>query len=483
MPPRTRKKRTIGHFRAGRSTTRSKGSTRAPASKRAPSRTTIPAKRTRNNTLNASNEPSTNAQGTRADEEDENQDSQLPEAEAIPTLDNYKGLMKIPELSGTKAISPYTIFLEYCLDCLNEPMPPKGAEEGGVMLGDRNVKNGQHWRALSHDERAVFDPIIFYALAGVPNPLLDSDSIEDTVGDDQDDQNHTGDSFVPVPTVHKLTVEEDELYRPIFEQKVDLKKVERELGNPSTGPSNSQLQRRSKSAIEKIAHQLSCEAHRFDFAYYLVATSTVTPNKSADLGWLKQYTTHPQVATWANKTCHLATVFATYAQGESMAKAIASVNRKEKRPRSTKQQPSDKAKVNLGRLLAALTRKTLGYIPPQSALPISVILAEGSRLTYQELKVGFKKMRVAARLEWINDIIDGHFRLVKLKVGSDETIGEPVYLDSAEAEAAMATPPREMDKVVGLNNDDASSHAASKGEKEKDRSESGSSRHDDSDED
>ncbi|KAH9821639.1 hypothetical protein DFH28DRAFT_882700, partial [Melampsora americana] len=141
--------------------------------------------------------------------------------------------------------------------------------------------------------------------------------------------------------------------------------------------------------------------------------------------------------------------------------------------------------------------KTLGYIPPQlfpqtadpvaelkkRALPISVILAEGSRLTYQELKVGFKKMRVAARLEWINDIIDGHFRLVKLKVGSDETIGEPVYLDSAEAEAAMATPPREMDKVVGLNNDDASSHAASKGEKEKDRSESGSSRHDDSDED
>lgn len=486
MPPRTQ---------SAPGTTRSNTSTSGAGSKRVPSRTSVPAKRVRTKTVN--NLPSTNPQGTEDEQPVDTQESQ-PNSEITPTLNNYKTLMKfwppgrirehlqenkgsthncpsteirdrvklvfkefnhellmlamiaqvseptiksiIPDMTATRATSPYTLFLQYCLGCLLEPMPLKGDEEVEVKLGERNSKNGARWRALSVDERAVFDPIIFYALAGVPNPLLDLENSEDKMDDNQDKQDEGGDSLVPVPTIHKLTVEEDKLYRPIYEQIVDLKKVENELEKPPTGPSKSQLQRKSKTAIKKLAHQLACEAHRLDFAYYLVATSTLTPNKSAELGWLQQYTTHPQVATWANKTCRLATVFATYSQGASMAKAIASVNSKPKRQRPDKQQPSDKIKVISGRLLAALTHKTLGYIPPQSfpqtanpvaelktrSLPISIVLAEGSRLTDDKLEVGFKKMRSATRLEWLEDVKDGNFRLIKLKVGSDETIGGPV---------------------------------------------------------
>lgn len=126
-------------------------------------------------------------------------------------------------------------------------------------MGERNRRNGERWRALSKDEVAVFEPTIFYALAGVPNPLLDSETTEDGVVDNQEDG---GDSFVPIPAVHKLTVEEDELYRPIYERIVDLKKVENQLGQPSTGPSKSQLQRKSKAAIERIAHQVSHRSYQ-----------------------------------------------------------------------------------------------------------------------------------------------------------------------------------------------------------------------------
>ncbi|KAH9809130.1 hypothetical protein DFH28DRAFT_906667 [Melampsora americana] len=539
-------------------TTRSNNSNRTSAPKRPQAlHRSNPAKRLRNDTTSNTDEATINTLLPGADRVDETLGS-TNQSDDTPTLDNYKSLMKlwppgrireylqehkksnrnrpptevsdrvklvfkqfkqellmlamigqvsestiksyIPEMSTTRATSAYTLFLQYCSDCLIEPMPLKGQEDIGEVLGDRNQKTGAIWRALSSDERAVFQPTIFYALAGVPNPLLD-DETDDVLDDDQEPQEYTGDSFVPVPKVHKLSIEEDELYRPLYERCVDLVKVENELAKPSTGPSTSQLQRRSKTAIEKISHQLSCEANRLDFAYYLVATSTVTPNKSSELGWLKQFTTHPQVASWANKTCRLATVFATYSQGVSMVKAIASVNQKPKRQRGDKQQRSDTIKVELGRLLAALTHKTLGYIPPQSfpqtadplaevkrrSLPISVVLQEGSRMTHEKLAVGFKKMRTGIRSEWLDDIKDGKFCLMKLRVGSDEAIGDPVALDATDVEKARNTSPRTIDKMVDpidRNTCEPSNtnEAEKKAKKKKNRGESDSSEDSDSDE-
>ncbi|EGG10356.1 uncharacterized protein MELLADRAFT_76934 [Melampsora larici-populina 98AG31] len=522
MAPRTRKKGVSAASKSSNQRTQaedlapgpinSNTSTRATLSKRPPqaARSTNRSKRVRNNTTNPE-EPSTNDLSTGAgSNDDQTLGDTTNQPEILPTLDNYMTMMKlwplgrirehleehkastqnrlpseihdrvklvynqfknellmlamigkvseatiksyIPEMSATRAISRYTIFLQYCLDCLSEPMPLRGQEEGGDFLGDRNWKTGARWRALSDDEKAVFEPINFYALAGVPNLLLDPETGECVVDDHPEEQEHS-----------------------------------------------AQLQRKSKTAIEKIAHQLSCEANRLDFAYYLVATSTVTPNKSSELGWLKQYTTHPQIGTWANKTCHFATVFATYSQGVSMAKAIASVNNKPKRQRPDKQQPSDKIKVDLGRLLAALTHKTLGYTPPQSfpqtadpaaeskkrVLPISIVLTEGSRLTDEKLQVGFKKMQSATRNEWLNDVKDGHFRLTKLRVGSDEAIGEPVVLDATDIEAALTTPPRARDNVIQSNNNSdepITNQAANNENKKKNGGESDTTSESDSDE-
>lgn len=89
----------------------------------------------------------------------------------------------------------------------------------------------------------------------------------------------------------------------------------------------------------------------------------MTPDKSSDIPWVKEFTTHPQVASWANKTSGLAAVFATYSQGESIAKAIDSANSngepKQKRFRSTPGtlQPCDAIKVGLARALAVLVCK------------------------------------------------------------------------------------------------------------------------------
>ncbi|KAH9807802.1 hypothetical protein DFH28DRAFT_937307 [Melampsora americana] len=368
-----------------------------------------------------------------------------------------------PEVASMRKARAYTLFLKYCLDCLSEPMPLKAQDDGDTVLGGRNQMNGDRWESLSEDERAVFNLTNFYALAGVPNPL-ELESEEDKKDDDKEVKEEHGNSFVPVPTVHKLSIEEDALYRPIYKCLVDLTKVSSELEKPSpTGPSNSQLQRKSKTVIEKISHQLACEANRLDFAYYLVATSTVTPNKSKELGWLKEFTTHPQVASWANNKLNLAAVFATYSQGKSMAKAIASDD-------------------------ITLSDKTLGYLPNQSfpqtadpvsklkkrSLPVKIILAEGSRLTDEKMKVGFKKMQSATRLEWVNDIKDGLFCLVELRVGSEERTGEPVTLDAKEVEIALATPAREIDKAMKVGSNSVSQAEGNEVEKNEKGGESSS---------
>lgn len=130
-------------------------------------------------------------------------------------------------------------------------MPVKGHETSTSVVANRNRANGKRWGDLTDDQREVFSPKTFHALAGVPNLLAPSDS------DDDDDDEQEGDMLVPVPKVHKLTVEEDKLYRPIYEELVDLKKVEEELGKPGSGPSSSSLQRKSKKVIERISLDVS----------------------------------------------------------------------------------------------------------------------------------------------------------------------------------------------------------------------------------
>ena len=93
---------------------------------------------------------------------------------------------------------------------------------------------------------------------------------------------------------------------------------------------------------------------------------------------------------------------------------------------------------------------------------MAVTMSEGSRITNEKLIVGFKKMKLAIRLEWFNDIEEGLFRLIKLKVGTEETIGEPVALDANEIKAALGTTPRNIENVLAIS-DSTAQKGAQKG--------------------
>ncbi|EGG10987.1 uncharacterized protein MELLADRAFT_92404 [Melampsora larici-populina 98AG31] len=311
----------------------------------------------------------------------------------------------IDEVAPKKNPSNLGMYVSYAKESLALSMPNRGQEDGGDMLSQRNRINTDRWKALSLDQKAIFSPSLFYTLAGAPNPYAASDN------EDADDEDERGDIIVSVPKVRRLTPEEEALYRPIYEEMVDDDRVSANISKPKLGPSDALLQRKSLTAFQKFAHELACLANRLDFAFYLVGSSTLTPDKSNALGWTREFTTHQQVARWANKTSGLARVFATYAQGAAMADAIASATHppelKPKRKRSDKPQRSDRIKIQLGRMLVQLTVKALGRKPtqsfpltedPKSALlkrkvPLEMVRSDACTLSEEALKLGFKKMR------------------------------------------------------------------------------------------
>ncbi|EGG08285.1 uncharacterized protein MELLADRAFT_85046 [Melampsora larici-populina 98AG31] len=325
----------------------------------------------------------------------------------------------IDEVAPKKPSRNLDMYLAYAKDALSLSMPGKGQEDGGVQLGERNRINSDCWKALDDDHKAIFSPSLFYALAGAPNPFAPSES-KDLDDEDED----VGDIFVPLP-----------------KKMVDNERVSANISKPKAGPSDGLLQRKSLRAFQKHAHELACLANRLNFAYYLVGSSTLTPDKSNELGWTKEFTTHRQVARWANKTSGLARVFATYAQGSAMADAIAEATqgpvKKLKRQRSEKPQRSDIVKVRLGRMLVQLT-------DPKSALikrkvPVEMVCLEGVTLSEEALILGFKKMRTEDREKWVEDIKAGLFRLKNIE-GVEESDSEGVALnaeDLAEIEKSM----------------------------------------------
>lgn len=134
--------------------------------------------------------------------------------------------------------------------------------------------------------------------------------------------------------------------------------------------------------IYLCATQLAVEANRLDFAYYLVATSTVTPDRSSDHGWLKQFTSHPAMAVWVNKKSNLLDVFGLYTKGNSMIKAVELANEEpKKRKRLTKTQKSDVVKVQLGRALCALTSKFVFLVMLLFFIDIILLASQNFRIS------------------------------------------------------------------------------------------------------
>lgn len=85
-------------------------------------------------------------------------------------------------------------------------MPARGDPDAAHLLTVRNQANAKTYKALDADEHAVFTSKVFYALGGYP------DYSAVTVLDD----NVYGDASILVPEVPKLSAEDEELYRPIY---------------------------------------------------------------------------------------------------------------------------------------------------------------------------------------------------------------------------------------------------------------------------
>lgn len=126
-------------------------------------------------------------------------------------------------------------------------VPPRGDPDASNQLTARNQANSQTYRALEDDEYDVFTSRVFYALGGYP----DYSAITVT-----DDAGVFGDASVLVPEVPKLSHEEEQRYRPLYEKLVDLKKVERDRKLNTPAASAHREEKRSHQSIKKIAHQV-----------------------------------------------------------------------------------------------------------------------------------------------------------------------------------------------------------------------------------
>lgn len=59
-------------------------------------------------------------------------------------------------------------------------VPRRG--QAGTILGERNRKLGQTWKALSANQKRVFHPGVFYTLSGLPAPTSNIDTDDEESG-------------------------------------------------------------------------------------------------------------------------------------------------------------------------------------------------------------------------------------------------------------------------------------------------------------
>ncbi|EGG12331.1 uncharacterized protein MELLADRAFT_89151 [Melampsora larici-populina 98AG31] len=158
------------------------------------------------------------------------------------------GIIKLNGLlGGTHGENPWHRWLSFAIAANKNPMPQRGDPNAAAVLAFRNKSNSDSYQALDDDKYAVFTSCVFYALGGYP----DYSSI--TINEDI---NVFGDSSILVPEVPKLSPEDENLYRPIYERLVDEKKVkkDRELNTPGTSVQNEE--KRSLQCMKKIAQQV-----------------------------------------------------------------------------------------------------------------------------------------------------------------------------------------------------------------------------------
>lgn len=127
-------------------------------------------------------------------------------------------------------------------------MPKKGHVD---ELRARNVINGEAWSALGPDEKAVFEAPLVLALVGLPDYTVDFDNEDNGKG----------------PKTHVLNEAEEARYRPIWEQLVDVARVQEK---EAEGFDEADHHRKAMHSVHDIHHQVSfyifpSDSSNFDF--------------------------------------------------------------------------------------------------------------------------------------------------------------------------------------------------------------------------
>ncbi|KAH9809609.1 hypothetical protein DFH28DRAFT_904505 [Melampsora americana] len=345
----------------------------------------------------------------------------LIEARAIQKLyKQQKAMLSIMgnisqgELGGRRQPGCYQIWLKYSKERKNRMMPLKGGQTG--ILANRNWKLGQIWKALPNEHQEVFNPSVFYTLSGLTPASGETDA------DDEAEQVRL-----------ELEPEHWGQLQALYDDLVCKDKVAKEYAKVAagirSGPSLPDYNRQSLKCIERIHTQIENEANNMDFSYYLLACSTHASTEAslASPGWCREFTSHDEMAVYVNTKSNFARVFASCAQGLSVAEVFAQTIGSTLMSNTQKAQKTDPGEL-VKRDLAALLRtafstligKDQGF--PRGPDPVSIlrdnfdikiIQIPGSKLTSNALKLGFNRMNSGRNL-WLEDIKANMFRMEKI---------------------------------------------------------------------
>lgn len=96
----------------------------------------------------------------------------------------------------------------------------------------------------------------FFALAKIPNLSRPNGTVE-LGNDNQPTEEEDISAQVTSPPIHQLSEEEEVIYRPIFDELVDVEKVHFNHGKPETSVSMASLQLKSLAAFRAAHHNVS----------------------------------------------------------------------------------------------------------------------------------------------------------------------------------------------------------------------------------
>ncbi|EGG12668.1 uncharacterized protein MELLADRAFT_86878 [Melampsora larici-populina 98AG31] len=325
---------------------------------------------------------------------------------------------------------------------------PVNREKG--VLGQRNKDLGAMWTSLPDDHARVFKPHIFYTLSGLPKPQSE---------DDSDDDPEPDEVLQPEELV-KLQELYDEI---VCKDKVAKVYAKVAAGMPQ-GTSLPEFNRKSLKCVDRLHKQ----SNRMEFGYYLIASGThaATNGQASEPGWCREYTSHPDMANYLHTKANFSTIFATHTQGLSVNEAVAKQIGHQPTSKPAKQaSPGDLLKGNLARKLRSeidnlLKIESRGFPrgpDPVNLLPskypkLELIQLPGSTLTSEKLKIGFDKMTSSTRQLWLNDFLNGKFKIkIKSVPGADEieAVGGS-NIDDDNRESGLAQGNNGLD--VGNNN-------------------------------